>query len=91
MYDDWMTRAAPPTLTPSALVAADSALYLARSERTLVGGREDQKVRALKFMELAGSKDAIPYLQKAREWSIKRRTLELTAKITETLERLERN
>lgn len=92
MYDDWMTRPdPPPTLTPSALVAADSALYLARAERTLLSGREDQKLRALKFMELAGSKTAIPHLQKARQWSIKRRTLKLTAKITETLERLQRN
>jgi hypothetical protein len=92
LYDDWMTRPGPPpTRTPRALVAADAALYLARSERTLVGGREDQKARALKFMELAGSKDAIPHLKKARLWSIKRRTMELTARITETLERLERN
>jgi hypothetical protein len=92
LYDDWMMRPDPPPMRmPSALVAADSRLYLARAERTLVGGREDQKLRALKFLELAGSKEAIPLLQKARRWSIKRRTALLTAKITETLERLERN
>jgi hypothetical protein len=92
LYDDWMARPnPPPERTPSALVAADAALYLARAERSLIGGREDQKMRALKFLELAESKMAVPLLQKARQWSIKRRTFELTAKITETLERLERN
>ena len=92
LYDDWMARALePPARTPAELVAADATLYLARAERTLISGREDQKMRALKFFELAGAKDALPILRKARQWSIKRRTLELTAKITETLERLERN
>jgi hypothetical protein len=92
LYDDWMMRPDPlPMHMPSALVTADSGLYLARAERTLVGGSEDQKLRALKFLELAGSKEAVPLLQKARQWSIKRWTALLTAKITETLERLERN
>ena len=92
LYDDWMTRIdPPPPRTPALLVAADSKLYLARAERTLVGGREDQKMRALKFLELAGSRDAVPLLRKARQWSIKRRTIPVTAKITEMLERLERN
>lgn len=92
LYDDWMARAWPPPLrTPAALVAADSGLYLARAERTIVSGREDQKMRALKFLELAGAHDAVPILRKARRWSIKRGTSEMTAKITETLERLERN
>ncbi len=91
LYDDWMTRPdPPPTRTPAALVAADPKLYLARAERSLVGGSDNQKTRALKFFELAGSKDAIPLLQKARQWSIKRRTLDLTAQITDVLERLER-
>jgi hypothetical protein len=48
-------------------------------------------MRALKFLELAGARDAIPILRKARQWSIKRKTAEMTARITETLERLERN
>jgi hypothetical protein len=92
LYDAWMTwPEQPPARTPAALLAADSGLYLARAERTIVCGRDDQKMRALKFLELAGSRAAIPILRKARQWSIKRRTFELTAKITETLERLERN
>jgi hypothetical protein len=92
LYDDWMARPfEPPARTPSELVATDAPLYLARAERTLISGRDDQKVRALKFLELAGAKDAVPILRKARQWSIKRRTLELTAKIMETLQRLERN
>lgn len=92
LYDDWMARPdPPPARTPEVLVAADSALYLARAERTLVGGSEDQKLRALKFIELARSKLAVPLLQKARQWSIKRRTIQLTARITETLRSLERN
>ena len=91
LYDDWMTRPdPPPQRTPAALVAADPVLYLARAERSLVGGSDDQKTRALKFLELAGSRDAVPLLQKARRWSIKRRTLDLTAKIEQVLERLER-
>jgi hypothetical protein len=92
LYDDWMVRPGqPPARTPAALLAAASGLYLARAERTIVCGRDDQKMRALKFLELAGSRAAIPILRKARQWSIKRSTLALTAKITETLERLERN
>ncbi|HKR00728.1 MAG TPA: hypothetical protein VJT09_08640 [Pyrinomonadaceae bacterium] len=91
LYDDWMTRAEPPPRTPPALVSADAGLYLARAERTLAGGREDQKLRALKFLELANSKEAIPVLQKARQWSIKRQTAELTVRITETLERIGHN
>lgn len=92
LYDDWMARPGePPGRTPSELVAADAPLYLRRAERTLINGRDDQKMRALKFMELAGAKEALPLLRKARQWSLKRRTHDLTAKITETLERLERN
>ncbi|HYG81974.1 MAG TPA: hypothetical protein VD861_16370 [Pyrinomonadaceae bacterium] len=91
LYDDWMKRPdPPPQRTPAALVAADPQLYLARAERSLVGGSDSQKTRALKFLELAGSRDAIPLLQKARQWSIKRRTPDLTAKIEDVLERLER-
>jgi hypothetical protein len=91
LYDDWMTRPdPPPPRTPAALVAADPKMYLSRAERSLVGGSDNQKTRALKFFELAGSKDAIPLLQKARQWSIKRRTLDLTARITDVLEHLER-
>ena len=92
LYDDWMARPTePPARTPFELVAADANLYLARAERTLISGRDDQKIRALKFLELAGTRAAVPILRKARQWSMKRRTIELTAKITETLERLERN
>ena len=92
LYDDWMRRPdPPPARTPSALVASDSGLYLARAERTIVSGRVDQKMRALSFLELAGSTAAIPLLRKALQWSIKRQTAEITAKITETLDRLERN
>jgi hypothetical protein len=91
LYDDWMTRPdPPPPRTPAALVAADPVLYLARAERSLVGGSDDQKARALEFLELAGSRDAIPLLQKARQWSVKRRTSDLTAKIEDVIERLER-
>ena len=91
LYDDWMARAdTPPARTPAALVAADRELYLARAERSLVGGSARQQERALKFLELAGAKEAAPLLRKARQWSIKRRTPDLTARITEVLERLER-
>jgi hypothetical protein len=92
LYDDWMARPdPPPTRTPEVLVAADSALYLARAERTIVGGSEDQKLRALKFIELAGARQAVPLLQKTRQWSIKRRTTRLTNRITEALRSLEQN
>lgn len=92
LYDNWMARPFDaPARTPSELVAADPSLYLRRAERTIINGRDDQKLRALKFLDLAGNKEAVPLLHKARQWSIKRRTHDLTAKITETLERLERN
>lgn len=90
LYDDWMARAETLERTPASLVQADAALYLARAERSIVAGRAEQKMRAVKFLELAGSRDALPILRKARAWSVRRGETNLTAKIDETLRLLER-
>lgn len=91
LYDEWMTHTDPsPAGTPRALVAADPTLYLARAERSLVCGRAEQKLRALAFLELAGSEDAIPVLRKASRWAARRQRPELATQIATTLERLER-
>ena len=90
LYDDWMLRPEPPPAqTPRALVTADPDLYFARAERTLVCGSSGQKLRALKFLKLARSKDAIPMLKRVHEWAVKRRTLRLAEAITETILELE--
>lgn len=91
LYDYWMTHS-DPTLAgmPRALVAADPPLYLTRAERSLVCGRVEQKLKALTFLELAGSRDAIPILQKVSQWAARRQIPEIAAKIAETIDRIER-
>jgi len=89
LYDDWMTRDVPPANTPRALMAADGELYLARAERTLVCGSAVQRKRALSFLELAGSRDAIARLQKLSRWAARRSLSELVAAIAQTIHRLE--
>jgi hypothetical protein len=85
LYDDWMLREGPPPASPRALVLADGPLFLARAERSLVAGNDEQRVRALKFLELSGSPDAVPVLEKAQTWAARRNLPELAAKIGDTL------
>jgi hypothetical protein len=89
LYDHWMRQAEPPKRTPAALVAADPALYLARAERTLACGNAEQRRRALKFLELADSDEAVPILHKARRWAQRRKLAELGNQIETTLKRIE--
>ncbi len=89
LYDDWMTRDPPPVNTPRALMTAAAELYLARAERTLVCGNHDQRKRALRFLELAGSREATARLQKLSRWAARRSLSELVAGIAETIDRLE--
>ncbi|MHC4404288.1 MAG: hypothetical protein ACYTG0_31930 [Planctomycetota bacterium] len=90
LYDDWMIRPNPPAGTPKTLVAAAGELYLARAERTLVCGNADQRKKALWFLELAGSSEAVPVLEKASRWAERRSLPELAAAIAETVDRLQR-
>lgn len=82
LYDVWMTHSTPlPSKMPAALVDADAALYLARAERTLVTGGMEQKLRAVTFLELAGSPQALTILHKIGHWAALRRLPELAARI----------
>jgi hypothetical protein len=90
LYDTWMTHPAPPPPeTPRALVAADPAPYLARAERSLVTGRLEQKLRAVMFLELAGSRQALPILRKAHHWAARRHMPELATRIAVAMARLQ--
>jgi len=89
LYDHWMRQAEPPKRTPAALVAAGPALYLARAERTLVCGNAEQRRRALKFLELADSAEAVPILRKARRWAERRKLAKFDEEIEATLKRIE--
>lgn len=89
LYDDWMSRDPPPANTPRALLTAAGELYLARAERTLVCGNDDQRKRALRFLELAGSREAISRLQKLSRWAARRSLPEFAAAVAETIDRLD--
>jgi hypothetical protein len=89
LYDNWMGSSEPgPENTPGALVVADAGLYIARAERTVVCGKVEQQFRALEFLRLAGSQQAIPALRKARAWALKRDWAMLAAQIAETIDYL---
>jgi hypothetical protein len=71
-------------------VAADPALYLERAERSLVCGSIEQKLRALFFLELSRSPQALPILHKAGHWLARHQMPEVMTQIVATIARLER-
>jgi hypothetical protein len=88
LYDDWMSREESSAGTPRALIDVAASLYITRAERTIVCGSEDQKRRALRFLELSRSREAIPVLRKAHRWAVRRGSEELAARIADALRRL---
>lgn len=89
LYDDWMAAAEPLAGMAKALLAHDPALYIARAERTLVCGRADQRSRAIEFVELGGSAQAVPMLRRARSWWTRRNDPGLAERLDAAIERLE--
>jgi hypothetical protein len=89
LYDEWMAHAEPASAhTPRVLGAADPDLYLARAERTLVCGRDEQRLRALRFLELANMPKSAAVLARALAWSKKRKLAALSVNIGETMQRI---
>jgi hypothetical protein len=89
LYDHWMNREAPGSHAyAKVLVAARPALYLARAERTLVCGSPGQRARALAFLEQSDAPDAAGILEKAAEWSARRKLPGVAAEIRGALGRL---
>jgi hypothetical protein len=89
LYDAWMSHPEPPPAeTPRQLVAIDPALYLARAERSIVTGRLEQKQRAVTFLALTGSPDALPILHQASRWATRRQMPELSTHIAHAMARL---
>lgn len=90
LYDHWMAQAdLPSAAMPRSLLAADPDLYIARVERTLVCGRQEQRERALEFLERGGRPDSVPMLRRAAAWAGRRNFPDLAARIQETVQRLE--
>lgn len=89
LYEYWMTY---PEMMPSAfpkiLIEADSKFYFSRVEQTIVCGQHEQKLRALKFLDSAGSKDALPMLEEVQKWAGRRNMPELMKAIEITIELL---
>lgn len=88
LYDDWMLSDDPPEVTPGALVAADKNLYFSRARRTIACGNSEQRLRAVMFLKLSRSGDAIPILRKAHGWALKRRVDKLVYEIEEAIYQL---
>jgi hypothetical protein len=90
IYRDWMARTdTPPRATPGTLMAAAPDVYGKAVERTLICGREDQRERALEFLELAGDVRAIPMLQRVGRWWTQRNLPAIAERIQATIGRLE--
>ena len=88
LYDHWMQADDPPPAAARVLVEAAPALYIARAERTLVCGNQQQRGRALAFLEAAGSDEAIPVLEELSRWAARRKMPELAAQVAATADRL---
>jgi hypothetical protein len=89
LYHTWMAHIeSPPAETPRLLVSIAPELYLARAERSIVTGRMQQKQRAVIFLALTGSPDALPILQKANRWAARRQMPELASHIASAIAQL---
>lgn len=86
LYDHWMGMPQLPSLTmPGALMVVDRGVYIERLEQTLVCGTPEQRQRALYFIELAGSQEAIQMLQRVQEWAERRKIPDLPRATAETI------
>jgi hypothetical protein len=90
LYDDWMSRGESPLdIAPKALLSAAPDLYIARVERTLVCGSAEQRERGLAFLDSCPRAEALPMLEKARDWAVRRNLPELAERIGQSMRRIE--
>ena len=89
LYDDWMTRADASEQTPRALVSGDPMLYLSRAEKTLLCGNAEQRAKAVKFLALSGSREALPILTTMQDWA-RRRDTHLASQLSEAIAQLQK-
>ena len=94
-YEHWMSLPEAEKDTPKMLVSAAPSLYIARVEQTLVCGSQEQRTRALLFVELAfrqpGSGDStgdaqfLAMLDRVRRWAARRRLSSLKTQLDGTI------
>ncbi len=89
LYDFWIATEPKLRELPRQLVSIDADRFVRRVERTLVCGSQEQRLKALEFVQLGGDTSAIPILEKAQAWAQRRRLNELANEIEKTILHLE--
>lgn len=94
-YEHWMSLPEVEKDMPKMLVSVSPSLYIARVEQTLVCGSQEQRSRALRFVELAfvqpttgggtGESQVLSMLGRVNRWATRRRILSLSAELDKTM------
>ncbi len=88
LYDFWISTEPLELNAPRILLKTDYKLFSKRVERTLISGSNEQRLKALKFFELANHPKTISILKKAKAWSQRRKMSDLETSISETIQKL---
>ena len=89
VYDYWMILEEPEVGWPKVLLDVDFELFNRRAERTLVCGSSEQRIRALRFLQLAANHKALATLEKAAGWARRRQLSDFAKQIDETIQQIE--
>ena len=89
LFDYWMATEPVQTHLPRQLLELDTSLFLTRAERSLISGSPEQRLKALKFIDLGDQPSAIPILEKAQRWAQRRTFDELAEEIGSVIEKLQ--
>ncbi len=87
-YEAWMASAGADQVAPGALVAAQPKTMILRAETTLVVGSPEQRLLAVRFLELSRHPRAADALRRARSWHSSRQEDGLCRRLDEALARL---
>ena len=87
LYEGWVQAGAGwPAAAPAAMTRADPDFFLARAWRTWICGSDDQKKRALVFLENCGNRRALGLLERACRQANARRAASLESLARQALE-----
>lgn len=94
-YEHWMSLPEVEKEMPRMLVSTAPSLYIARVEQTLVCGSQEQRTRALLFVELAfrrsdsgestNNSQVLSMLDRVERWATRRRLSSLNAELDRTV------